>query len=68
VTSSNGWRTLIRPDDQVQGINALHRNTNGSVTIWHETASGYRLTLVSPNGAIRQATGRTKQAARAGVR
>jgi hypothetical protein len=66
--ASNGWRTLIRPDDSVTGINALHRRYDGIVTIWHKTASGYRLTCVEPNGKIQQTTGRTKQACRARIR
>jgi hypothetical protein len=65
---SNGWTTLIRPDDGVTGINALHRRSDGIVTIWHQIADGYRLTAVSPNGSIQQTTGRTKAACRARIR
>jgi hypothetical protein len=65
---TNGWRTLIRPADSVTGINALHRRADGIVTIWHQTGDGYRLTAVSPNGAVQQTTGRTKQACRARIR
>lgn len=65
---ANGWRTLIRPADGVTGINALHKRADGIVTIWHQTDGGYRLTAVSPNGAIQQTTGRTKAACRARIR
>ena len=65
---ANGWRTLIRPDDGVTGINALHRRTDGIVTVWHQTADGYRLTVISPNGTVQQSTGRTKHACRNRIR
>jgi hypothetical protein len=66
--SSNGWRTLIRPDDGVTGINALHRRADGIVTIWHRTSDGYRLTTVGPSGKVQQVTGRTKAACRIRIR
>jgi hypothetical protein len=73
TTSSNGWRTFIRPRDGASGLNALHRRADGLVTVWHQPGERgdddrYRLTAVYPDGAVRQATGRTKRSARNALR
>ena len=65
---SNGWRTIARRGE-IPGVDKVNRNTAGLVTVWHETgqrgdAARWRLTSIAPDGAVRQATGRTKQATR----
>jgi hypothetical protein len=70
---SNGWRTFVRPRDGIRGLAYLHRNASGLVTVWHDSGdredpARWRLTRVSPDGAVRQATGRTRRATRNAVR
>jgi hypothetical protein len=42
----------------------VHISTTGTVTVWHRTGDGYRLTEVQPDGRVRAGEGATMDATR----
>jgi hypothetical protein len=58
-----GWATLVTPGD-IDAVHTVHMSTTGSVTVWHRTGDGYRLTEVQPDGRVRAGEGATMDATR----
>jgi hypothetical protein len=44
----NGWATLVAPGD-IDAVHTVHMSTTGTVTVWHRTEDGHRLTEVRPD-------------------
>ena len=59
----NGWATLVAPGD-IDAVHTVHMSATGTVTVWHRTGDGYRLTEVQPDGRVRAGEGATMDATR----
>jgi hypothetical protein len=53
----------VAPGD-IDAVHTVHMSTTGSVTVWHRTRDGYRLTAVQPDGRVRAGEGATMDATR----
>jgi hypothetical protein len=60
--SSRGFRDLITPAEDTPGVHQVTHNEDGRIVVWalpgpRGSAHHWRVTIIDPNGTIRQGTG-----------